>query len=97
MQMFATASLPPTGRPHHNDMFVPPYQYLRERTKVALGTPLHARHAADFRKDLYLSCLLEQALGATGGDMIIPMRIQVLDPEDCILVQSYMSVYGSIE
>jgi hypothetical protein len=78
VQMFATASLPPTARPHLNDQFMPPYLHNPERTKVALGTPLHARHPGDFRKDSYMSCMLEQALAATGHKQLAPMRIQVL-------------------
>lgn len=81
MQMHATASLPSTSRPHFNDMHVPPYQNSPERTKVALGTPLHARHPSDFRKDVYQSCLLEQAMAATAQGLLVPMRVQVQTPE----------------
>ena len=77
MQVTATASLPPTNRPHFNDSHPPPYTHNPHRVKVALGTPLHARHSGDFRKDLYLSCLLEQALAATTVQPRIPTRIQV--------------------
>jgi hypothetical protein len=78
MQVSATASLPPSGRPVYSDTFVSPYRLSAAGTKVAVSTPLRMRHhSADVRRDLFHSCLLEQALHASAPRSVVPMRVTV--------------------